>query len=151
MQKTAGRKRPLSARRVDLGFAALSGAAALAAASSANATTYRYTQIDVPGATSTQLSDINDAGQIVGTADSNAYILSTGGTFTQIDVPGAVVAYPGGISNAGQIVGTFSTTQGTDMASSTPAGASSRSTCPAQRAVRSWMASTTRADRRDLW
>jgi hypothetical protein len=40
--------------------------APIAAGSSANATNFNFTQIDVPGATSTFVSGINDVGQIVG-------------------------------------------------------------------------------------
>ena len=110
MQKTAGRKPPLSARRVHLGFAALFGAAALAAASSASATTYKYTQIDWLGATRTEAYGINDTGQIVGTSydgmGSHGF-LRIGGTFTPVDVPAGTNTAAEGINSAGQIVGSY--------------------------------------------
>jgi hypothetical protein len=64
-----------------------------------------FTQIAVPGATSA--SGINDAGQIVGTANGHGYLLDSDGTFIQIDVPGAIATNASGINDAGQIVGTF--------------------------------------------
>ena len=61
--------------------------------SSANAATYTFTQIDVPGAPFTEAHGINDAGQIVGgfndSTGSHGFLLDTGGSFIQIDVPGA--------------------------------------------------------------
>src|SRR4051795_11643503 len=69
--------------------------APMATGSSANAATFSFTQIDVPGADSTEAHGINDVGQIVGVfgnrgmfAPSHGF-LDTGGSFTQIDVPGA--------------------------------------------------------------
>jgi hypothetical protein len=76
-------------------LAAILATAPLAANSPANATTYSFTQIDVPGASLTIAWDINDLGQIVGnfnnsTLGQNGHgFLDTGGSFTQIDVPGA--------------------------------------------------------------
>src|SRR4051795_5836147 len=84
--------------------------APMAAGSSANAATFSFTQIDVPGASFTQAFGINDAGQIVGTFQDSTGphgFLDTGGSFTQIDVPGASFTTANGINDAGQIVGTF--------------------------------------------
>jgi probable HAF family extracellular repeat protein len=86
--------------------------APMAAGSSANAVTFSFTQIDVPGAFFTEAFGINDAGQIVGDfgiiAGGTHGFLDTGGSFTQIDVPGAGVTEAHGINDAGQIVGRFS-------------------------------------------
>ena len=86
--------------------------APIAAGSSANAATFSFTQIDVPGAFYTAATGINDAGQIVGSfVDSTGIhgFLYTGGSFTQIDVPGAFATQAFGINDAGQIVGYFRT------------------------------------------
>src|SRR3954453_18224602 len=66
--------------------------APIAAGSSAIAAGFSFTQIDVPGATSTNSFGINNAGQIVGTFTNSTGLhgfLDSGGIFTQIDVPGA--------------------------------------------------------------
>jgi probable HAF family extracellular repeat protein len=59
-----------------------------------------FTTIDVPGATYTQASGINNAGQIVGGFfDSNGIshgFLKVGGTFRTIDAPGATLAFASG-------------------------------------------------------
>jgi probable HAF family extracellular repeat protein len=68
-----------------------------------------YTQIDYPGAISTQVWGINSAGDIVGgyvdsSGDNHGFLLS-GGAYTTIDdpdVPGASVV---GINDVGQVVG----------------------------------------------
>src|SRR3954447_13134218 len=81
--------------------------APMATGSSANAANFSFTQIDVPGAFSTQAFGINDAGQIVGTfSDSTGTgqhgFLDTGGSFTPIDVPGATIGtFANGINDAG--------------------------------------------------
>jgi uncharacterized membrane protein len=69
----------------------------------------KYTQIDVPGAYSTQCDGVDSAGNVVGFfEDSNqnthGYLLS-GGTFTTLDAPGAVYTVALGINDLGQIVG----------------------------------------------
>src|SRR3954447_19182344 len=85
--------------------------APMAAGSSANAANFSFTQIDVPGAVTTEAFGINDAGQIVGEiVDITGFahgFLDTGGSFTQIDVPGAQQTFAHDINNAGQIVGLF--------------------------------------------
>lgn len=68
-----------------------------------------YTQIDVPGASTTICLGINTAGEIVGGyVDSasvpHAFLLS-GDVYTTIDYPGAVDTTAFGINDAGQIVG----------------------------------------------
>ena len=94
-----------------LSIAAILATAPLAANSPANAAAYGFTQIDVPGATSTGASGINDAGQIVGSFVDSAGIthgfLDTGGSFTQLDVPGATLTQPFGINAAALISGYF--------------------------------------------
>jgi probable HAF family extracellular repeat protein len=75
-----------------------------------------FTQLDVPGATFTSASGINDAGQIVGSFGIGTSLhgfLDTGGSFTQIDVPDATLTDVRGINDAGQIVGSFDTSRGT--------------------------------------
>ena len=72
----------------------------------AQATTYSFTTIDVPGATSTFAYGINDAGQIVGTSGGHGF-LDTAGRFTPIDVPGAFSTSAYGINDSGQIVGYY--------------------------------------------
>jgi len=72
---------------------------------------YTFTQLDVPGATRTVATGINDAGQIVGLFIISSTVehgfLCTGGGFTQLDVPGATFTSASGINDAGQIVGSF--------------------------------------------
>jgi len=75
------------------------------------------TTIDVPGASDTLATGINDAGQIVGSfADgtgTHAFLRSAdGSSFATIDVPGARDTYGAGINDAGRIVGwSFDTTR----------------------------------------
>src|SRR5262249_7839271 len=71
----------------------------------------QYTQLDVPGATSTVAYGINNAGQIVGyyiigSGEAHGFLLSDG-KYTSIDVPGASATYAFGINSAGQIVGEY--------------------------------------------
>ena len=73
--------------------------------------TLSFRSIDVPGATSTSVSSVNDAGQIAGSfSDANGVghgFIETGTRFTTLDVPGASSTAVSGINNAGQAVGTF--------------------------------------------
>jgi probable HAF family extracellular repeat protein len=75
-----------------------------------------FTLIDFPGATATNATGINNAGQIVGvfsTASvSQTGFLDSGGVFTTIEVPGATSTWATGINDAGQIVGIFSNGSG---------------------------------------
>src|SRR5215472_5727743 len=72
---------------------------------------YNFTTIDVPGATFTQASGINNAGQIVGVFSDapavNQGFLKDGATFTTIGVPGVSNTQAHGINDLGQIVGLF--------------------------------------------
>jgi len=74
------------------------------------------TTIDYPGASYTEASGINNAGQVVGSYEGPYYshgFLESGRSFTTIDVP--TIDVPGasstlgasGINNAGQVVGTY--------------------------------------------
>jgi uncharacterized membrane protein len=75
-----------------------------------------FTTIDVPGAVSTQLQGINDAGVVVGnysncsenslTCLPHGFVYA-GGQFTTLDVPGATTTNAGGINNSGVIVGDY--------------------------------------------
>ena len=76
-----------------------------------------FTTIDVPGATVTGFSGINDRGQMIGAyVDANgtphAFLLDNG-VVTIIDVPNASITVPFGINNHGQIVGTYTDNTGT--------------------------------------
>ncbi len=69
----------------------------------------RFATIDVPGATSTTLTAINDRGQIVGVQGDAAGalhgVLLSKGVVTTFDAPGAALTLPFGINNRGQIIG----------------------------------------------
>jgi probable HAF family extracellular repeat protein len=71
--------------------------------------TFGFKQIDYPGASSTFVNSINNAGQVVGTyrdsADLAHGFLFSGGVFTQLDFPGSPETFANGINNAGAIVG----------------------------------------------
>src|SRR5262245_49887943 len=77
----------------------------------------RVTTIDVPGATLTVASKINDRGQIVGYYSDVESTLRVGGPLhgflfdkgmlTRIDFPGALSTLVLGINNRGQIVGAY--------------------------------------------
>lgn len=100
--------RPL---RVGLRIGTLSGCLALSPLS-ANAATYTFTTIDVPGAISTAVFGINGNGQIVGdfskSVGSVQGFIYDAGTFTTINVPSpATSTIAAGINNSGQIVGWY--------------------------------------------
>jgi uncharacterized membrane protein len=69
------------------------------------------TTIAYPGAISTRLTAINDAGQIVGTADPVAF-LTQNGSFTTIEYPRATHTLAVTISNRGIVAGWAYTNQG---------------------------------------
>ena len=87
----------------------------LGASPAALATGFSFATIDVPGASRTAASGINDSGQVVGifwdTPFNNAVrhgFLKDGASFTQIDVPGHCCSTNLlDINNAGQMVGFF--------------------------------------------
>ena len=73
------------------------------------ATTYSFSTINVPGATNTVPTDVNDANQVVGwfTPGIQGFVES-GGSIGPINVPGASQTQVYGINNSGQMVGSFS-------------------------------------------
>ena len=76
----------------------------------AQAASFTFTPIDVPGASGTAALGINPSGQIVGLyADSMGRhgFLYDRGVFTPIDVPGASFPEAHGINSRGQIVGLY--------------------------------------------
>src|SRR6476646_8261658 len=96
------RTRSLNSCWTMLSMIAFLAIAPMAAGSSANAATFSFTQIDVPGASFTQALGINNAGQIVGSFNNSTGVHgfltnNTGGSFTPIDVPGAFFTSPSGI------------------------------------------------------
>ena len=80
----------------------------------------RFTTIDVPGAAATQLTKINDRGQIAGftlddpvtLAGARGFLLArgVGGPFTPVDVPGAPRNLVRGLNDRGQLVGSYENT-----------------------------------------
>ena len=77
------------------------------------APTFRFTSIEVPGATLTEAQGINAAGQVVGwyytAAEGRLHGFVTEGTgFTTIDYPGAFHTDVRGIGPNGELVGNFS-------------------------------------------
>jgi len=98
---------------IRLGFAL---AIALFASSAGAGTIYEFTILDVPGASSTTASGINESGQIVGSytdsSGSHGFVLD-GSTYTAIDYAGATSSSAGGINDVGQIVGTYTDSGGT--------------------------------------
>jgi len=76
------------------------------------ADSYTFTPINVPGATNTTVTGIDNAGQIVGHYSGTQFhgFVEDGGRFTIIDPPGSVGTHPLGINSAGQIVGWFNPT-----------------------------------------
>lgn len=83
-----------------LGFACMPGAFGLE---------FTYVPIDVPGASATSLSGINNAGHIVGGSQlpNQAFVYSDG-NFTPLAVPGASTTGAFDINNSGHVVGSFS-------------------------------------------
>ena len=84
----------------------------------AQAGSYTFTTVDVPGGISTGLYGINNPGQIVGnyadTSDKGVAFLDSGGSFTSISVPGAAAnsTQVYSINDGGQIVGLYQDTTG---------------------------------------
>jgi probable HAF family extracellular repeat protein/YD repeat-containing protein len=78
----------------------------------------RFVTIDVPGGVPTQLTKINDRGQIVGRYETIPGVYSfrgfllTDGRLVRLDVPGAMYTQPLGINNRGQVVGEYRTPDG---------------------------------------
>jgi len=64
--------------------------------------------LDYPGAQRTQLTGINNAGQIVGVSVVSGMFVSflyDGGTFSVVDYPGSTATFACGINNVGGIAG----------------------------------------------
>jgi hypothetical protein len=79
---------------------------------------FTFITIDVPGATSTEASGINEPSQIVGDyldagGAEHGFALVRGPTFITIDVPGATSTEASGINARGQIVGNYTDAAGT--------------------------------------
>jgi uncharacterized membrane protein len=96
-------------KRLHCGFAAWVLVVGLAGPAQAQ---YVYTTIDVPGATDTFGSGVNDVGQIVGCyrdagGTYHGFLLDVDGSYTPIDVPGATRTEAYGINSPGQIVGEY--------------------------------------------
>lgn len=76
-----------------------------------------YATIDIPGASGTAASNINNSGQIVGSyvdsLGSHAFVTDKRGGFTAIDFPGATGTSGFGINNRGDVVGSYADTAGT--------------------------------------
>ena len=74
----------------------------------AQAATYSFTILDVPGATSTYARSINASGQVAGSysdgSHSHGFVYSNG-TFTTLDVPGATRTEAFSINDSGQVAG----------------------------------------------
>ncbi len=76
-----------------------------------------YTNIDIPGASSSGASNINSSGQIVGgyvdsLGTQHAFVTDKRGGFNTIDFPDAVVTFGSGINNRGDVVGSYRDTAG---------------------------------------
>jgi probable HAF family extracellular repeat protein len=72
---------------------------------------FRFFNIVYPSAYITELTGINNAGAIVGVANSGGFLLQNG-KFTSISIPGAETG-ASGINSSGQIVGSYGANDGT--------------------------------------
>jgi len=88
------------------------------AAGAADAESYSYTLIKVPGAFTTQASGINDSGVVAGSYEVFRLIMGSDvpifhgftfdrGTFSIIDPPGSASTTVTGIANDGTVIGTY--------------------------------------------
>jgi hypothetical protein len=94
-----------------------SSASTALSTSSKHTTQYSFEFFDVPGATSTEPSSINDLGDVVGdysdaTGVFHGFTRSKGGSITTIDVDGAVETSALGNNDWGDIVGGFVSASG---------------------------------------
>jgi probable HAF family extracellular repeat protein len=92
-------------------FAIVFGVATFLLNVSANADSFTYTPVAVPGLQSTYAGGIDNAGQVVVQASSNGdtqSFLYTAGSFSPIIVPGANSVNATGINDQGRIVGSYS-------------------------------------------
>ncbi|HEX9129846.1 MAG TPA: hypothetical protein VF850_11860 [Gemmatimonadaceae bacterium] len=78
---------------------------------SSSETTFDFTTIDVPGASTTLALDINNEGVIVGryvvAGKTHGFLRSKAAEFTTIDFPGAGLTVAGSLNNRGDIVGWY--------------------------------------------
>ena len=79
-----------------------------------------YQTVDVPGASATALSFINDAGEVGGIARvsgiTHGFIRAVDGTITMVDPPSSILTNPTGINAAGETVGYFTPQAQPDLA-----------------------------------
>jgi uncharacterized membrane protein len=101
-------------------LAAAAAVGGLLAASSANALSYTFTDIDVPGSQPGSTGflglSLNNLGQVVGTyfddsGNDNGFLYS-GGKYVTLNAPGAIDTELFGINDLGQIVGTAAYSNG---------------------------------------
>ena len=74
------------------------------------AATYSFTILEVPGATSTHPTSINNSCHVAGyySDGSRSYgFVYSNGTFTTLDPPGATFTNPLSINDSGQVVGSY--------------------------------------------
>lgn len=77
----------------------------------------KFVSVDVPGASLTRATDVNNAGVIVGFFGDQTGVhgfLLNQGVFTAVDFPGALLTTVLGINDWGQLVGRFQTEEGVD-------------------------------------
>lgn len=66
----------------------------------------KFTRIEVPGASITEVRGLNNFGEIVGSWDGGGFVFS-GGVYRSIEIPGAVFTSAHDINDAGDIVGSY--------------------------------------------
>jgi probable HAF family extracellular repeat protein len=76
-----------------------------------------YTNIDLPGVASTTVSNINNAGRMVGTFQDaqgvfHGYLAGRDGAFTVIDFPGATGTFGEGLNDHGDVTGFYNDAAG---------------------------------------
>src|SRR5437762_2960514 len=89
-------------------------------AQTSTSVTYKYTQIDFPGAASTEARGINNGNVIVGLYldSSNLHhgFQFANGTFTTINFPGAAETAVLGVNDLGDVVGSYRLSTGANAA-----------------------------------
>ena len=71
-----------------------------------------YVTIEVPGIEGTQVSGLNNLGQITGNFGGHGFVRNIDGTYATFDVQGARETYPAGINDSGQVAGYYYATGG---------------------------------------
>jgi len=111
MELRANRRSAEENKRRPLTLFLLSCLGLLLSSGTALANGYVFTPIDVPGATQTQPTGINNNGAIVGWYWDGSFqthgFLDVNGSFTTLDVPGSVLTQALGINDQGLIVGGY--------------------------------------------